>query len=165
MTAFGYREDMFHGMTEEAVLSTMTEGKPLCGKVSGRMMAMRVKPEEMDNLVVFKTPPDEDSPAHMARENTLRDKSSRDPPTLLASLTDLLSAMFDAGEIRRFLGYQPGGEAFVKDLPGPNSSTTSIIHAAADKLIREGWLTRQLRNALVAERPRRASQIDAVFSM
>ncbi len=167
VAAFGYEQGMFDGMSEAIVLDQIGGNKEARVKTEKRMKALDVKPEDMDRLVVFKARVVEPTPTRP--HGAMRDGSPHKAPltrgwSLLASLTALFLAMFDSGELRRFLGYRPGGEDFVRGLPGGNSSAATFANAAADQVIRHGWLTRDLRNALVAERPRRSSEIDAIFS-
>jgi len=168
VAAFGYAQGMFDGMGESEVWASVHSKGPVATKVVKRMAALDVKPEDMDRRVIFGRQEPE-QPRQGYRDPLPRAPSALrggQPPagTLIANLTRLLLAMFSADEIRRFFGYQPGGSSFVANLPGPTSSPVAVAQAAADQLIRHGMLTRSLRDALVAERPGRAAEIDAVFS-
>lgn len=169
IAAFGYEQEMFVGMTEAAVLEEIKGKGEMFSRVERRMVALGVKPEDMDRAVVFGARKEPDA-AHPLR----RDGAPRPPSalrggqltggTMIANLSGLLLSMFSADEIRRFFRYQPNGSDFAAGLPGSTASPAAVAQAAADMLIRHGMLTRSLRDALVAERPRRADQIDAVFS-
>jgi hypothetical protein len=155
LAAYGYSEGFFEGMSEAKALAAVGEPETRA-RIERRMLATETKPEDMDAVVIWSRrdrPERSQAPAKVTRNGSLA-----------ANLTTLLLACFSADELRRFLRYQPGGGDFVAGLPGQNSSPASFAHAAADGIIRQGWLSRDLRNALVAERPRRASEIDAVFS-
>ncbi len=164
LAAFGYEQDMFAGMSEDAVLSMIAGGKDARAKIEKRMAALDVKPEDMDPRVVFTARIDPAAHRPDVRPPSTLRGGQATGGTLLANLTRLLLAMFSADELRRFLRYQPGGADFVGALPGSNCSPADFAFAAADRLIRHGMLTRDLRNALVAERPNRAAEIDTVFS-
>lgn len=159
LAAFGYEQDMFAGMSEDAVLSMIAGGKDARAKIEKRMAALDVKPEDMDPRVVYSARKEPEATRVVSRE-PMRSGNG----TLQANLYRLLVGMFDAGELRRFLGYRPGGSDFVAGLPGSGVSQAAFTHAAAERLIAHGWVNRDFRNALVAERPRRVDEIDAVFS-
>lgn len=158
--AFGYREGMFVGMPDEAVFRRVKDDElGIRAKIQARMKALGVRPEEMDALVVFQRPVLRDSEP-LPPGQPLRMGAS----SLVSNLSNLLLRIFDAGELRRFLGYLPGGTAIVAALPGPNASAASIAFEAAGYLQRHGLVRRDLRDRLVAERPRRVDEIDQVFS-
>lgn len=107
--------------------------------------------------------------AQILLRQAIRDTAQPEPTlrpmgSLASNLTNLLLRMFDAGELRRFLGYLPDGRAIVLALPGPTSSFASIATEAVTYLQRHGLINRDLRDALVAARPRRVGDIERVFS-
>ena len=166
VAAYGYREDMFEGLGEAAVFAGLTDPHGnLRGRVEARMRATETAPESMDTSIVYRP--------EMAK-TYIRESAPRDlgplrggqPPggSLVSNLTSLLLAMFSGSELRRFLRYRPNGAQIVADLPGENASPAAFAHAAADYLHRQGLIDRALRDALVLERPRRADEIDRVFS-
>lgn len=163
VAAFGYEQGMFDGMSEGAVLDVIKQASALHTKLVKRMAALDVKPEDMDPRVVFSSRKTEVPSRPMRDDSPLRN-GAPSGGTAVANLSRLLMNMFEAGELLRFLRYMPGGSDFVAGLPGQNSSPASIATAAADRLIRHGWVNRALRDALVLERPRRVAEIDAVFS-
>lgn len=162
VAAFGYEQGMFEGMREDAVLGVIKQAGELRAQIERRMKALDVKPEDMDPRVVFSARGSE------APGRPMRDGSPRDPSPLrggmLANLSRLLMTLFSGDELRRFLRYLPGGADFVAALPGANASPAAVAHDAADRLIRQGMVNRAFRDALVAERPGRASEIDTVLS-
>ncbi len=159
VAAFGYEQGMFEGMSEGAALDAIKSAGVLRAKIERRMAALDVKPEDMDPRVVYSARKEPEATRVVSRE-PMRSGNG----TLQANLYRLLVGMFDAGELRRFLGYRPGGSDFVAGLPGSGVSQAAFTHAAAERLIAHGWVNRDFRNALVAERPRRVDEIDAVFS-
>lgn len=143
--AFGYESGMFANMPDSFVFEQVrANGLGIRDKIRTRMKALDVTPESMDRVVVFRR----QAPAG----------------SLASNLTSLLLRMFDAAELRRFLGYLPDGRAIVLALPGPTASFASIAAEAATYLQRLGLINRDLRDALVAARPRRVDDIDSVFS-
>ena len=84
--------------------------------------------------------------------------------TLVSNLSALLLSLFSAGELRRFLGYLPGGDDIARALPGENASAAAVATDAVMYLQRHGLIRRDLRDRLVAERPRKVDDIDRVFS-
>ena len=155
--AFGYEQGMFANMPDTFVWKQMFENSlGIRDKIRTRMKALNVTPESMDRVVVFQ---------RQALRNAAQPEPALRPTGSPASnLTSLLLRMFDAGELRRFLGYLPDGRAIVLALPGPTSSFASIATEAATYLQRHGLINRDLRDALVAARPRRVDDIDRVFS-
>lgn len=155
--AFGYQEGLFEGRPEEAVFAAMKSGGSLREKVLGRMRALSVKPEAMDRIVVF-TP---------TLQGHVEVGFSRQAPRAGASLVSNLSALFVSAfsidELRRFITHTIG-RAFADVLPGPPVSLATLAFETADKLIRQGYVDRTLRDALYREHPRKAADIDAVFA-
>lgn len=155
--AFGYQEGLFEGRPEEAVFAAMKSGGSLREKVLGRMRALSVQPEAMDRIVVFTPTP----------QGHVEVAFSRPAPRVGASLVGNLSALFvsafSVDELRRFITHTIG-RAFADALPGPPVPLATLAFEAADKLIRQGYVDRALRDALYRDRPRKASEIDAVFA-
>lgn len=155
--AFGYQEGLFEGRPEEAVFAAMKSGGSLREKVLGRMRALSIKPEAMDRIVVFTPTP----------QGHVEVAFSRPAPRVGASLVGNLSALFvsafSVDELRRFITHTIG-RAFADALPGPPVPLATLAFEAADKLIRQGYVDRALRDALYRDRPRKASEIDAVFA-
>lgn len=161
VAAFGYEQGMFEGMREDAVLGVIKSAGELRAQIERRMKALDVKPEDMDPRVVFSARKPESA------SRPMRDGSPPPSPLrggMLANLSRLLMALFSGDELRRFLRYLPGGADFVAALPGVNASPASVAHEAADRLIRQGMVNRAFRDALVAERPGRAAEIDTVLA-
>lgn len=156
-TAFGYQEGLFEGRPEEAVFSAMKGGGTLREKVLGRMRALSVKPESLDRIVVFTPTPQ----GHV--EVGFTQPATRPGRSLVANLSGLLMASFSAEELRRFL-LDTLGRGFVDQLPAASASLAALASEAADKLIQQRYVDRDLRDALYRMRPRRAADIDAVFS-
>lgn len=163
--AFGYREGMFVGVPDEAVFRRVKDDEfGTRAKIQARMKALGVRPEEMDALVVFQRPVLRDSAQWQVEPRPLGQPLRTGAGSLVSNLSNLLLRIFDAGELRRFLGYLPDGAAIVMALPGPNSSAASVAFEAAGYLQRHGLVRRDLRDRLVAERPRRVDEIDQVFA-
>jgi hypothetical protein len=161
VAAFGYEQGMFDGMSESSVLDVIRQAGELRAKIERRMAALDVKPEDMDPKVVWKA-----QPARVLRDNAPTESPRSGPArggSLVANISTLLLACFSASEMRRFLRYLPGGADIVGSLPGENASPAALSFAAAEHLIRHGRVNRDLRNALVQERPGRATDIDKVF--
>lgn len=76
-------------------------------------------------------------------------------------LEDLLAALFDGGELRRFVRGLPDGERLERELPGPNASLVSVVSDLVGLLTRRGMVDDDLFRSLKAARPRRGD-IDAV---
>ncbi len=163
--AFGYREGMFVGMPDDTVFANLRDNVlGIRGKIVARMKALGVKPEEMDAIVVFQR-------RAAPRGDMGHDAIGRAVPlgrvgtgTLISNLSSLLLSLFSGDELRRYLRALPDGDTIVAALPGPNSSPASFATEAATYMQRNGLIRRDLRDRLVAERPRRVDDIDRVFS-
>lgn len=155
--AFGYESGMFANMPDSFVFEQVrVNGLGIRDKIRTRMKALGVTPESMDHVVVFQR--------QALRDSAQPGSTLRPAGSLASNLTSLLLRMFDAAELRRFLGYLPDGRAIVLALPGPTASFASVAAEAATYLQRHGLINRDLRDALVAARPRRVDDIDSVFS-
>lgn len=78
-----------------------------------------------------------------------------------AQLADLLLRCFDAGELRRHLGYLSDGVALTRRLPGPNASAAEIAVAAVDALDANDLIKGDEFWAMFKrERPRRVEEIE-----
>jgi len=162
--AFGYREGMFVGVPDEAVFRRVKDDElGIRAKIQARMKALGVRPEEMDALVVFQRPVLHDSAQWRVEPRPLG-QPRVSAGSLVSNLSNLLLRIFDAGELRRFLRYLPGGADIVAELPGPDAPPSQFATAAVEHLQRLGLVRRDLRDRLVAERPRRVDEIDQVFS-
>lgn len=155
--AFGYQEGLFEGRPEEAVFAAMKSGGSLREKVLGRMRALSVKPEAMDRIVVFTPTPQGHVEVGFSRQ------APRAGASLVSNLSALFVSAFSIDELRRFITHTIG-RAFADVLPGPPVSLATLASETADKLIRQGYVDRALRDALYREHPRKASEIDAVFA-
>lgn len=156
-TAFGYQEGLFEGRPEEAVFAAMKGGGTLREKVLGRMRALSVKPESLDRIVVFTPTPQ----GHV--EVGFTPPSRRPGRSLVENLASFFMSAFSADELRRFITFTIGRD-FADSLPAPPTSLATLASEAADKLIRQRYVDRDLRDALYRERPRKSAEIDAVFS-
>lgn len=160
--AFGYREGMFVGMPDEAVFKRIKEDEfGIRAKIAARMKATGTKPEAMDTIVVFQ----------QRIPSRGRDAIVRAVPlgrvgtgTLVSNLAALLLSLFAADELRRFLRYLPDGDAILAALPGANAAPATLAAEAVAYLQRQGLIRRELRDALIAERPRKVDDIERVFS-
>lgn len=81
---------------------------------------------------------------------------------VVPALAELLSELFAADELRRFLASMPEGQALYAELPGQLASTAQVAEAAAHLLHRRGRLDGRLFERLVAARPRREREIAEV---
>ena len=159
VAAFGYQEGMFEGRPEEAVFAALrggAGGEVLAERVIARMKALRVNPESLDRVVVF-------NPTPSRVEVGFHGDRAPKPGSLVGNLRALLQGAFSADELRRFITHNVGRD-FAAGLPAPPASLAELAFATADKLIRHGYINRDLRNALRSERPNKGSEIDAVFS-
>lgn len=80
----------------------------------------------------------------------------------LVKLEELLSALFEADELRRFLARERWAKPLVDALPGETAAKSAVIHAVAGATIRHGLVPEPLFGALRKERPGRVRDIDAV---
>lgn len=162
LVAFGYREGIIAAMglgEPEAFAQIRDDKSGLRQRLSARMKALEVKPEEMDDIVVFKVGL---SPGtrHDAPTSARPVPSGARPK----NLADLFLVLFEVGELQRFIRYLPDGDRLATELPGGSVSAAQFAWEAADLLHRHGRVNRALQMALRAERPRRADAIDAVFN-
>ena len=88
--------------------------------------------------------------------------SNQDPRL---ALHRLLLSLFSADELRRFIRYMPGGESVISDLPGPGASPASLADSAVELLGHHGLVTPEFFQHVLAERPRRAADIQAVAQL
>lgn len=76
-------------------------------------------------------------------------------------LADLLLDMYDAQELRRFLGYRPDGEQITRRLPGPTASGMDVAAGAVAALVKLRRLDAELFEALLEERQNWKPEISA----
>ncbi|MBK6580404.1 MAG: hypothetical protein IPG17_30430 [Sandaracinaceae bacterium] len=76
-------------------------------------------------------------------------------------LSELLTSMFSASELRMFLYRLPEGRDLDNALPGAMTPLRELAHEASKLLIKRGHLSAGLFEALLRERPRRAADIEA----
>lgn len=167
LAAYGYREGLMHGMTDKAVFQGIRDDVDgLRTRLQQLAKNTRVDLASMDAIVVYKTHKIVDEPAHGGHPLRERQPSSAPPSTgtVHTRFTKLLLAGFSDGEIRRLVRYLPDGEELSRGLPGDTASPMAVADAVTGILIRHGRLNRSLRDVLVAERPKRADEIDAFFS-
>ncbi len=159
VTAYGYNHaDAFPGSTEEAVFAAMSPGTATRTLLEQRMKNLGVAPELLDYFIVWS--------GH--RRGNIDGPRTPAPATPQSSgrpsLTRLFLAMFSVDEMRRFISYLPGGDELTRSLPGGGVSPATYAHEAEQVIVRKGYFTRDLRDRLVAERPRRSDEIDRVFA-
>jgi tetratricopeptide (TPR) repeat protein len=77
-------------------------------------------------------------------------------------LEDLLLSMFTEDDVRRFVRYLPDGEHMHAELPGGAASLTELVHKTVSVLARHGRLDGAFFEALVAKRPARSGEIQAL---
>ena len=158
--AFGYEQGMFANMPDSFVFEQVrVNGLGIRDKIRMRMKALGVTPDSMDRVVVFRAEP----PRGHAEVGFSGDRRAPKPGSLVGNLRALLQGAFSADELRRFITHNVGRD-FAAGLPAPPAPLAELAFAAAENLIRHGYINRDLRNALRSERPNRAAEIDAVFS-
>ncbi len=77
-------------------------------------------------------------------------------------LTELLIALFDAGELQRFIAFLPYGQELRAALPSGSPALNHLAFDCVQAIDKRGYLDHAFFDALVQERPRRRSDIDAV---
>ncbi len=82
-------------------------------------------------------------------------------PVPALNLEGLLSELFTAEELRRFLSRLPEGQKLVDSLPEKGGSKAEFVHQAANRLLRRGMVKPFLFEALRAEFSFRKADIDA----
>ncbi len=80
-----------------------------------------------------------------------------------ANLQGLVLSLFSASELRTFVRYGEDGERLEGGLPGVNASAADIAFAVANAWQKHRHVDRSLMERMIAERPRRASDIRRVF--
>lgn len=80
-----------------------------------------------------------------------------------ARLTQLLLSLFSSDELRRLLRFS-FPESLSNSLPGPSQSPAAVAAAAVDAVLAQGLLD-ELWPRLIAERPRRRPEIEAVQAL
>jgi hypothetical protein len=78
---------------------------------------------------------------------------------VISEVDDLLSALFNGGQIRRFMQRFAGGDV-ARELPGPSSSDATMADEAAQLLRRHGLVGQSLFQSLADERPGRLARIN-----
>lgn len=154
---FGYDNNMFRGMADEAVFEGLKPGAPLRQRVEARILALGVKADALDDLVIVR-------PRQDLAPTPVRRSPSSLPGSLASNLTRLLLDLFSAEELRSLLLGLPFGKTYLAELPGGAVSPAHLMSSAADILQRHGAIDSTLRERLIMERPKRSGQIDAVFS-
>lgn len=162
LAAFGYEQGKFHGMTDKAVLLALTTDADLRSDLTARAKALKIDLATMDRRVVYAPP----SRPHYEAPTPATPYCIAQPAGLgpIPRLAELLKRMFQADEMRRFVSYLPDGRAMVDQLPGANTSPAVLFPTVAEVLSAHGMINRTLRDRLVAERSRRADEIDAFFN-
>ena len=160
--AFGYEQGMFANMPDTFVWKQMFEnGLGIRDKIRTRMKALNVTPESMDRVVVFRR---QAAPRGDLGHDAVGQAVPLGRVGLSSNLSSLLLRLFSGEEMRRLLRYLPDGDAIMAALPGANASPASLAMEAATYLQRHGLINRDLRDRLVAARPRWVDDIDRVFS-
>lgn len=83
----------------------------------------------------------------------------------LAKLEELLSALFTARELRRFLAREPWAARLVSGLPDGTAIKDDLVQYAASVLVLHGLVPEPLFAALRRAKPGRIADIDAVADM
>lgn len=157
-------ENMFNGFSDVQVFEHIRDNDKGRKRILDRMKALGVKPEEMDDLVIVgrrkKAPPAKDA---------WRDGALEAPPVIasgnvLRDLPALLSSMFDGSGLRRFVAHGYEGERIASNLPGGNAGLAELAFAVANIYNSWGHVNVDLRNRLIAERPRKSEEIRRVFA-
>lgn len=79
-----------------------------------------------------------------------------------AELEKLLVSLLGEADVRRIIRVLPGGEGMHAELPGAGVSLTALVHQAVNVLERHGRLDGAFFEVLVAERPARRDEIQAL---
>jgi hypothetical protein len=162
LAAFGYEQGKFHGMTDKAVFLALTTDADLRSDLTARAKALKVDLATMDRRVVYAPP----SRPHYEAPTPSTPYRAAQPTSLgvVPRLAELLKKMYSADEMRRFVSYLPDGRVMAEQLPSPPTTTAALFSTVAEVLSAHGMINRTLRDRLVAERSRRADEIDAFFN-
>lgn len=78
------------------------------------------------------------------------------------ALADLLTGLYDAPGLRRFLRRGPYGEEISNELPAELAQPAELAHQAVLALLRRGLVNQELFDRLRADRSERVEEIDGV---
>ena len=160
LAAYGFREDLVHGMTDKAVFEGIRDDVDgLRTRLQQLAKSTQVDLASMDAVVVYKTHKLVDEPAHGERQ------PSSTPPstgTVHTRFTKLLLASFSDSEIRRLVRYLPDGEELSRGLPGDTASPMAVADAATGILVRAAEeLSAEARRLILAEKTDEARELYA----
>lgn len=167
----GFARGFFDGMTDDAVLAVMqVERNPTrVGQAAQAGVTRKIVEDDFANSRVSTTAYDHllfPQPTAPRERDDERDGPPLPQPgsNIVKSLTAFFTVSFSPDELRRELGYLPEGRRIVNNLPGSGVAASELYFRAAEVLHRYGMVTTVLRDTLIALRPRRINEIEAMFS-
>lgn len=172
MIRYAAKDDMLAGMSEAAVVAAYNGGDPdLVKRTQRRMKTSKADAEGLLRELRSQHPARVlRGAAQASSSNVYRDSApapaapiqhrapQQDPVIVLSAL---LAGMFSGDEAVRFA---PSVGVAKNSLPGPTSSPASIYHSLAENMQKNGSITVDSRNAMIAERPRREADIRRAFA-
>lgn len=161
LAAYGYSIGVFDGYAEDRVHDLLKNDASMRSRLALRAQAAGVDLAGFNERVVWRPPGKAAGPAEPASSG--RNPSSPPPSgNPWARLHNLLLALFSPEELRRFISFRVDG-GLITSLPGPESTPTKLALATVELLRARGYVDAELRRNLVAERPRKANEINSVF--
>lgn len=159
---FAAQDGMLKGMSDSAIVVAYEGGdQHLIDRTKRRMKAAKVDVESLLRQLR----------GERTIDRSVREVAQgvRDPQYGLgngnatANLQGLVLSLFSADELRRFARYGVDGDHVNKGLPGENASAVKLASAVVEAWQNFGHVDRSLLERMIAERPRRASDIRRVF--
>ena len=165
VAAHGYARGFFEGMTEAAAHSIIKTGSSTLypvtkATIEGDMKSTGTRPESYDRDLFPAT-----------HSTALRDDETAPVVTgkMYNDLYNWLLIATDPGEQRRLIEFMPGdGDAMRHKLPSGGVTASEMTYAVVNLLKNYGYLSdpvarARLHDRLLALRPRRSAQIEAIF--
>lgn len=164
LAAYGYERGLFEGRSEDAAFASVRDDKALRQRIAVMAKAAGVELASLDGRLIWtrQVRPPLGQVRELPPRQVLRNGSPRGGNPW-EGLQRLLLALFSADELRRFARYN-FAEEFVASLPGPTASPATLASEFVERARTHGYVNADMHRALLAERPRKADDIDAVFN-
>ena len=159
---FAAQDGMLVGMSDTAIVAAYEGGDPhLVDRTKRRMKAAKADVESLLRQLR----------GERTIDRSVREVAQgiRDPHygigngSATANLQGLVLSLFSASELRTFVRYGEDGERLEGGLPGVNASAADIAFAVATAWHKHRHVGRSLMERMIADHPRRASDIRRVF--
>lgn len=157
LAAYGYQCGLFEGRAEDWVLAAVRGDATIKQRIRVMAKANGVDLASLDERLVWKPTGRESQP-----EKSQRGTGGGSPQNPWAKLNKIFLDRFDTDQLLRFVRFNIDS-TLISDLPGADTPKATIVYKLVELLRSRGYIDATLRRNLIAERPRSADEISAVF--